>query len=132
MSEPFLSGMRLVRFEALQRRLVPRAARFTESERDASRTLVNNLVAKQAEKNRRKLGLFLAIIDLLSVFFGLRAFRNLPPAKQDAVLHFLFDAPIGLLRKGFWGLNTLAKLGVYGQPALYGEINYRVRENTNV
>lgn len=130
--EPFLSGMRLVRFEALQRRLVPRAARFTETEREASRTLVNNLVAKQAAKNRRKLGLFLAIIDVLSLFFGLRAFRNLPAGRQDAVLRFLFDAPVGLLRKGFWGVNTLAKLGVYGQPALYEEINYRVRENPHV
>lgn len=129
MNEPFLSGIQRVRFEALQRRLVPRSAAFGEAEREASATLVNNLVAKQAEANRRKLGLFLVIIDVLSFFFGLRPFRGLPPARQDAVLRFLFDNPVSLLRKGFWGLNTLAKLGVYGQPTLYNDIHYRVREN---
>jgi hypothetical protein len=128
-AEPFLSGSRLIRFEALQRRLVPRADRFSADERTASRALVNALVGRMPAANRKKLGLFLFIIDLVSLAFGLRSFRKLSPDRQDRVLHFLFDAPVGLLRKGFWGLNTLSKLGVYGQTTLYEEIGYRVREN---
>ena len=127
--EPFLSGKRLIRFEALQQRLVPRAQRFTDEERAASRALVNSLVGRMPAANRRKLGLFLVIIDILSFVRGLRPFRNLSPARQDRVLHFLFDGPVALLRKGFFGINTLSKLGVYGQTSLYDEIGYRVREN---
>ncbi len=126
--EPFLQGKRLVRFEALQNALVPRSAGFSEAQRTESRRLVNQLVGNMPAANQRKLGLFLAIIDLLSMFFGLRAFRRLSPVKQKAVLVWLFDSPVGLLRKGFWGLNTVARMGVYGQPGLYDEIGYKVRE----
>lgn len=127
--EPFLAGMRQVRFEALQRRLAPRSAAFSDVQWQSSRTLINNLLSKQAMGNRKKLALFLVIIDVLAFFTGLRPFRNLPAAKQDRLLRRLFDSPVGLLRKGFWGLNTLAKLGVYGEPSLYEEIGYRLREN---
>ena len=130
--EPFLIGMRQVRFEALQRRLAPRSAGFSSDQWQTSRTLINNLLSKQATGNRKKLALFLVIIDVISFFTGLRPFRNLPENRQDWLLRKLFDSPVGLLRKGFWGLNTLAKLGVYGDPSLYEEIGYRLRENTNV
>ncbi len=129
---PFFSGKRLERFEALQARLVPRAASFTAEERQRSRELVNALVAKQPEKNKRKLGLFLVIIDVISFVFGFAPFRSLAPGKQDAVLNWLFNGPVGLLRKGFWGLNSISRLGVYGQTGLYEEIGYKVRENPEV
>jgi hypothetical protein len=131
-NEPFLSGLRQERFEALQARLVPRSEKFETTERAESRRLINELVGKMPEANQRKLGLFLVIIDLISLFFGLKPFRKLSRDKQERVLAWLFDAPVGLLRKGFWGLNTLAKLGVYGQTSLYPEIGYVVRENPNV
>ena len=126
---PFLTPPRLARFEALQRALVPRSARFSQQERDASSELVNQFLARQPEKTRRKLALFLVVIDVLSVLRGLRSFRGLPASGQERLLAWLFDSPVGLLRKGFWGLNTLARLGVYGQTAIYPEIAYRVREN---
>jgi hypothetical protein len=127
--EPFLVGVRLLRFEALQARLVPRAARFTGDERAASRVLVEDFLTRQPDATRWKLALFLRIIDVLAFLVGLRPFRALAPARQDRLLAFLFDAPVGLLRKGFWGLNSLARLGVYGQTGLYDEIAYRVRPN---
>jgi len=128
-NQPFLSGKRRIRFEALQRVLVPRAATFDTAARDAAADLVSGVVGRMPAVNQRKLGLFLAIIDVLSLFRGLRPFRRLPAAKQQALLAWLFECPVGLLRKGFWGLNTLAKLGVYGQTALYREIGYRPRPN---
>jgi hypothetical protein len=127
--DSFLHGARLLRFEALQRRLVPRSATFTDSERAASRALVNDFVARQPAATARKLALFLFVIDVLAFVRGMRPFRNLPPPSQDALLARLFDARVPLLRKGFWGLNTVAKLGVYGQPSLHGEIGYKLRPN---
>ena len=126
---PFLIGVRLARFEALQCRLVPRAARFSDEERRRSCDLVETFLARQPDATRRKLAVFLIVIDVLSLFRGLAPFRALKPLRQQALLRWLFDAPVGLLRKGFWGLNTLARLGVYGQTQLYEEIAYRVRDN---
>ena len=125
----FLTGKRLLRFEALQRDLVPRAAAFDDAARAASRRLVDDLVGAMPAVNQRKLGLFLAIIDLLAFFFGLRPYRALPEARRLRLLAWLFDAPVGLLRKGFWGLNSLARLGVYGNPAIWPEIGYAPREH---
>ena len=125
----FLTPARLQRFEALQRALVPRSASFTEPQRSESRALVDRFLSQQPERTRRKLALFLIVIDVLSIVRGLRPFRRLTPRSQQGLLQWLFDSPIGLLRKGFWGLNTLARLGVYGQPGLHSEIGYRVREN---
>ena len=129
MEGDFLTPPRLLRFEALQRALVPRAAAFSEAQRAESRALVNQFLARQPDKTRRKLALFLVVIDVLSFVRGLRPFRGLSPDGQRALLGWLFDSPVGLLRKGFWGLNTLARLGVYGQASLYSQIGYRVREN---
>jgi hypothetical protein len=125
----FLAGNRLTRFEALQRRLVPRSASFSDGERSASRDLVDDFLGRQPTATRRKLALFLFVIDLLSLFSGLRPFRRLSPSRQDRLLRWLFDCPVGLLRKGFWGLNTVARLGVYGQATLHAEIHYRLRDN---
>ena len=128
-SEPFLSGVRGERFEALQRALVPRSTKFTDAERAESRRLINDLVGRMPAGNRKKIGLFLFIIDLISFFFGFAPFRKLNVGTQQRVLNFFFDSPIGLFRKGFWGVNTLCKLGVYGNPGMYAEIGYQLRPN---
>lgn len=129
MPEPFLTGKRLVRFEALQHALVPRSRGLSDAGRAESRRLVNDLIGNRAPADQRRLALFLWIIDLVSFLVGLRPFRRLPAARQRRVLAWFFDNPIPLLRKGFWGLNTMAKLGVYGQPAVHDEIGYELREN---
>ncbi len=128
----FLTGIRQIRFESLQRRLAPRCETFSPDQWQASRDRINQLLAKQPAKNRKKLALFLFIIDLFSFIVGMQPFRKLPPVRQDRILRTLFDSPVGLLRKGFWGLNTLAKLGVYGEPSLYEEMGYRLRETPHV
>lgn len=127
--EPFLSGVRGERFEALQKALVPRAAKFSEAERAESRRLINDLVGRMPAGNRKKIGLFLGIIDVISFGFGFAPFRKLSADTQQSVLTSLFDSKVGLFRKGFWGVNTLCKLGVYGNPNFYGEIGYQIRPN---
>jgi len=129
MADTFFSGKRLTRFEALQAALVPRSQQLGVGRRAESRAIVEKMVSGQPPEKRRKLAIFLVLIDVISFFVGLRPFRRLPPAKQRRVLGWLFDCPIGLLRKGFWGLNTLARAGVYAQPDLYPEVGYHLREN---
>ena len=91
-----------------------------------SRTLLNNFLETKDQAVLFKIGLFLHIIDLVSFFFGLHTFQNLAQHQKNSVMVFFFDSPISLLRKGFWGINTLAKMGVYGQTELYKDIDYKI------
>lgn len=65
---------------------------------------------------------------MISIVCGGHTFKNLPENKKYQVLDFFFDSPIGLFRKGFWGLNALAKIGVYGQPSVYPKLDYKLKE----
>lgn len=124
-----LSGRQAERFLALQQQLVPRSQHFNVEQTKRGLELVNTLLLQQSPQSQRKLGLFLRLIDLFSLCLARHSFRHASTTGQQRVLRFLFDSPVGLLRKGFWGLNTLARYGVYGQPDLYQEIGYVLRSN---
>ena len=123
----FLQGNLIDKFEAIQHCIAPRSLRFTPEQRRESIRLVNRLLAEKPPDVHKKLSLFIKVIDLLSILRGLRPFAKLSEKKQTKVLNFFFDSPVPLLRKGFWGLSTLAKLGTYGQNSLYKEIGYQKR-----
>jgi hypothetical protein len=127
----FLCGKRLLQFTALQHALVPRSMRFTDQERQRSESLVNNLLSQQNKASQMKLIVFLNVIDLFSFICHGKTFRLLETDKQKQILTVFFNSPVSLFRKGFWGLNTLARLGVYGQKELHNEIGYNVRPYPN-
>jgi len=124
---PFLSGKMVLRFETIQNCLVPRSLTFSEQEKARSQRLVNTVLQDQDEAAKKKLALFIMLIDISALIFHARFFRQLNTAKQDSLLTKFFDSPIPIFRKGFWGLNTLARLGVYGQKELHLEIGYKQR-----
>ena len=128
---PFLSGSRAIRFTAIQHCLVPRSKTFSPSELENSNAIINRLLVDQDNDAKRKLSLFLWVIDLISFCRYGATFRKLNSKQQTSISHSLFDSPISLLRKGFWGLNTLSRLGVYGQKGLHDEIGYQMRSNPN-
>ena len=128
---PFLRGKRIRCFEAIQQCLVPMSQEFSMIQKEESCRLVNDLLKTQPEKNRIRLALFLYLIDIVAIITGLRPFRLLSSCDQKKVLNFFFNCPVPLLRKGFWGLNTLAKLGVYGQTSVYPRICYYTKEVEN-
>ena len=126
---PFLSGKMTQRFEAIQNCLVPRSKAFSPEEKIRSQGLINTVLMNQDEASRKKLALFITVIDVVSLLFYLRLFKRLKPDQQTKLMNKFFDSPIPIFRKGFWGLNTLARVGVYGQKELHDEIGYRLREN---
>lgn len=124
----FLKNKRLIRFEALQNSLVPLSKSFDDTQKKKSHELVNLVLADKSKTIHLKIALFLWLIDMSSILLGGHIFRNLSDEKQQRVLSFFFDSPLGLLRKGFWGLSTLAKIGVYGQPSVYPQLDYKLKE----
>lgn len=124
----FFIGKTGDRFVALRRCLVPRSQKFDSEQERLSLEIVDNILSKQPAGIQRQFALFLFVIDVVSFGLGFRSFAKLSAKKQNLVMNLFFDSPVGLLRKGFWGLNTLAKMSVYGQSSLYGEIKYQLKE----
>lgn len=128
MSHPFFAGRSVPKFEAIQHCLVPRSQSFTAEQKMRSLLAVNDLLAAKPASMRIKLKIFLAFIDFVSICRGGLPFTYLNRTRQKQIMTFFFDSPVRLLRQGFWGLNTLIKLGVFGQPSVYGEIGYSKKE----
>ncbi len=125
---PFLIGKKRARFEAIQECLVPRSKQFTPEQKLRAQELVNGFLQTKSPAVRFKLAAFLILIDLVSLAVGFKTFKRLREDQQHQVMDRFFDSSMGVFRKGFWGINTLAKMGVYGQPSVYEEIGYRLRE----
>lgn len=114
-------------FLAVQRCAVPRSVRFTEAQTRESLRIVGDFLRQKPTDVPRRLRLFFLVIDALSLLRGGRPFHRLAENKQQIVLQSLFDSNVPLLRKGFWGLNTLARMGAYGQSSVYNDLSYRLR-----
>jgi hypothetical protein len=124
-----LSARSRIRFEALQRALVPLSGGFDEADRRRSSALVNRTLEAQPAAVRRQLAWLLAGIDAYCILRYRRAFRNLPHTHRLHALDALAGVRPAILRQGIDGLAILAKLGVYGQPRFYPTLGYRLREN---
>jgi len=127
----YLRGNRERRFLAIQNFLVPKSLNFTEAQKHKSLNLVDSMLVDKSAKMVRQFFVFLAAIDILSFFIGFSKFASLSEQKKKSLMNFLFNCPLTLLRKGFWGLNTLCKLGVYAQEDFYDEIGYDIKEVSN-
>ncbi len=124
----FLYGRRADCFEALQQCLVPMARHLTPDQKRESRQLINRMLRRQPAKQRLKLRLFFLLIEARSFLKAGRSFHQLSDEQQCQVLRTFFDSSVDLLRKGFGGVNTLAKMSVYGQESVHTSIHYQLRE----
>ncbi|MCC7441018.1 MAG: hypothetical protein IT285_05275 [Bdellovibrionales bacterium] len=77
---------------------------------------------------RAKFKVFLLFLDLAARVRFLRSFPGLAENQRERLLRALFNSRFPILRKGFWGLNTLTRLGLYGQESVYPQIGYRLKE----
>jgi hypothetical protein len=89
--------------------------------------IVDNALQERNPAVRRQFGVFLGVLRWApAVRYGSR-FDALRADRQDAVLRWFEDCPVGLLRKGFWGLKAMVFMGYYGQPETHELIGYRPR-----
>ncbi len=116
---------------ALARRIVPESSALTPAEQGAFLELVDDGLSERPESVQRQFSLFLTILRFAPlVRFG-RRLDALDAARQDAVLRWFEDAPIMLVRSGFWGLRTLIFMGYYGRAEAGPAIGYRPARHGN-
>jgi hypothetical protein len=105
-------------------RVVPAFSALDPEGRDRFAATVRTALAARPRSLQRQFALFLSVVRWApAVRFG-APFDRLAPARQDAVLRWFMDAPLGKLRGGFWGLKALVFMGYYGQPEVWSAIRY--------
>jgi hypothetical protein len=112
-------------FRALGMTIVPEAERLSPAEWIELEQIVEQGLASRPASIRRQLRLFVRILDFLPLLRFGRTFRGLDRERRTRFLLAIQDAPLLLLRRGFWGIRTLVFMGYYARPAAREEIGYR-------
>jgi hypothetical protein len=105
--------------------VVPDAATLDAAAWTEIDAIISGQLAQRPATLRRQLGALLGLVEWLPVLRYGRRFTTLDAARRARVLATLERAPALLLRRGIWGLRTLALLGYYARAAAAAEIGYR-------
>jgi hypothetical protein len=87
--------------------------------------IIEEALAGRAPAMRRQLRLFLRAANWLAVVRTGRTLTSLGPERRSSVCATLERFPALLIRRGFWGVRTLALMGYYGLPEVRESIGYR-------
>lgn len=109
---------------AVARRVVPEVAMLDERGLVHFTAIIDRALGDRSEEVRTKFGTFLSVLRWAPVVRYGAPFDRLAPRRQDAVLRWFEDAPIGLLRKGLWGLKSMVFMGYYARAEAWDEIGY--------
>lgn len=121
---PVLPPVRAL-FRAAVETAAPRSAGFGAEEWARAEALVEGALAQRPPGVRRQLVLFLRAVGALSLLRHGRRFPRLAPARRLKLLRGLESSRLLPLRRGVWGLRTLAFMAVYGQDEVRMAIGYR-------
>jgi hypothetical protein len=112
-------------FRAIAETIVPEAASLDAAAWSQLEGIVEAALAERPRRLQRQLLLLIRGLETLPrVRFG-QPLSALDAARRARVLAWLQDAPVLLLRRGFWGLRTLVLMGYYARPGIATELGYR-------
>jgi len=118
-------GRANARFRALLNAVVPEATALTEAEWHDAQTIVARALAARTAKVRRQLALFMRVLDARSFVRHGRRLSDLSAADATRLLESLSRSKLLLLRRGVWGVRTLAFMGYYARAEAARAIEYR-------
>ena len=112
-------------FRALVTTFVPEAAALDERGWADAEAIVEAFLATRDAAIRRQLLLLIRVIEILPLARFGRRLTALDADRRRRFLEALQDAPLLLLRRGVWGLRTIAFMGYYARPGAAAAIGYR-------
>lgn len=124
-SERLLRGSLSSVFRAVTATVVPDAPTLPADGWRRLLDTVEGALSRRPPDLRRQIRLFLWLVQWLPFVRWLRPFTSLDPERRVRWLSALQDAPLLLVRRGFWGVRTLAYMGYYNLPEVRREIGYR-------
>ena len=124
MSQPVLADVRPV-FRALACTFVPEARELDERGWAEAEAIWEQFLATRPAAVRQQVVLLIHLLDLLPLLRWGRRFTALSAERRLRFLAALQDAPVLLLRRGVWGLRSIAFMGYYGRAEAAAAIGYR-------
>ncbi len=124
MSTGVLSAVRAP-FRALTQTFVPEAADLDERGWTDLEAIAERFLAARPAPVRRQVALLIRVLQLAPLARWGRPFTSLDAARRTRFLEALQDAPLLLLRRGVWGLRSVAFMGYYGRDDAARAIGYR-------
>jgi hypothetical protein len=113
------------RFRAIARTIVGEADALDENGWIELEAIIERGLASRPQAVRRQLRILVRALDLIPLFRYGRTFCALDRERRMRFLLAVQDAPLLLLRRGFWGLRTLVFMGYYGRAEAAQQIGYR-------
>jgi len=112
-------------FRAIATTVVPEAERLDAAGWAELERLVEKMVEPRPAAIKRQLQLLIRAIEILPLLRRGSRFTRLAAPDRASFLSGLENAPVLLIRRGFWGLRTLVFLGYYARPEADREFGYR-------
>ena len=110
--------------QVLAARIVPETTELDASRLSRFFAIIDTALLARPPEVRRQFAIFLGLIRWAPVIRFGTSLENLRPDRQDRVLRWFEDCPVGLFRKGFWGLKAMVFMGYYGQPETNELVGY--------
>ena len=109
----------------LAARIVPETADLDAEGQERFFGIIDEALAGREASVRKQFATFLGVVKWSALpRFG-APFDKLSVDRQDAMLRWFEDCPVGLLRSGTWGLKAMIFMGYYGQPETNHLVGYR-------
>lgn len=113
------------RFRAVVVAAVPEAATLGDAEWQDVESIVSRALASRPAAVRRQIALFLLLLEVTALARYGRRLSRLAVEERWRFLDSLSKSRLLLVRRGIWGLRTLAFMGYYARPDAAREIGYR-------
>jgi len=110
--------------QTLAARIVPETTELDAVGASRFFGIIDDTLQDREPSVRRQFAIFLGVLRWAPLFRYGGPFEKLSAERQDAVLRWFEDCPVGLPRKGFWGLKAMVFMGYYGQPETNQLVGY--------
>lgn len=118
-------GAATTRFRAICIAFIPEAVTLDESGWREVESIVGRALAARPRAVRRQLAVFTGLLDVVALARTRHTLMGLSPAARRVLLDSLSKSRLLLVRRGIWGLRTVAFMGYYARPRAAHDIGYR-------
>ena len=116
-------------FRAVVATAVPEARDLTaDSWREVER-IVESALSERPRAVQRQVRAFLRLLNVIAFLTSGRGFARLDDARRLRLLQRMASSRLLLVRRGVWGVRTLAFMGYYARPEAARAIGYRATIN---
>ena len=115
------------RFRAVLDAVVPEASSLSTTEWREAQGIIARAIGARPPAVRRQIGLFMRALDALTLVKYGRPLHTVATNDATRLLEALSKSKLLLLRRGVWGVRTLAFMGYYARADAGRAIGYRAR-----